>query len=371
MKAFSLQTEIHSFTGFAPFVEVFRPGQGDLILTHRVLYELYMRPLALGCDVVFQEDYGSEPTDTMIDLLLQEQSGKNQQRIFAIGGGSVIDLAKILALGNVTTAADLFERRCAVEKQKKLVAIPTTCGTGSEVTNITIALFLSENTKLGLVDDALYPDCAVLIPELLKSLPYKPFIHSSIDALVHALESYLSPKANSYTELYSLRAIDILVKGYQALQRRGRGFREEILEDFLLASNFAGIAFAHAGVGAVHALSYPLSGKYRVPHGEANYLFLGPIFKAYERLAPEGKIKRLRIMLASLLGLADTSEVFSELEWFLSTLQTAPKLRDYGMMPAEIETFVDIVMTKQQRLLANNYVFLSRDEIRNIYRMLH
>jgi len=122
-------------------------------------------------------------------------------------------------------------------------------------------------------------------------------------------------------------------------------------------------------VGAVHALSYPLGGTYHVPHGEANYQFLTAVFKCYQDKQPVGVIQELNDMLAGIL-LTKPSEVYERLELLFGNLLSKNKLSSYGMTPGEIESFADAVVEKQGRLLANNYVAFSRDEIRNIYQSL-
>jgi 4-hydroxybutyrate dehydrogenase len=303
MKLLSVRPQVYKFNIFADFAKEFSIGKGDLLLTNEFIYEPYMKGLNLDCDYVFQEKYGmGEPSDDMINQILKAMGDKEYKRIIAVGSGTVIDIAKILALKGIKTALDAFEKRVPLAKDKELVIVPTTCGTGSEVTNISIAEIKEKHTKMGLALDEMYADSAVLIPELLKSLPYKFFVYSSIDALIHAIESYVSPKSNCYTELYSVAAINMIIKGYQNIIEKGPESRFDIMEDFLIASNYAGIAFGNTGVGAVHALSYPLGGGYHVPHGEANYQFFTEVFKKYNSKNPSGKIQRINAVLAAALG---------------------------------------------------------------------
>lgn len=142
---------------------------------------------------------------------------------------------------------------------------------------------------------------------------------SSIDALIHAIESLVSPKSNCYTELFSIKAIEIILKGYLDIIEKGEDYRIEIIEDFLIASNYAGIAFANTGVGAVHALSYPVGGTYHVPHGEVNYQFFVEVFRTYNRLNPDGRIKDVNKMLADIIG-TTVENVYDELEKILNNL---------------------------------------------------
>jgi 4-hydroxybutyrate dehydrogenase len=184
------------------------------------------------------------------------------------------------------------------------------------------------------------------------------------------MESYVSPKSNPYTRLYCKAAIELILDVFTRIVEAGPNYRFERLEDMLMASNFAGIAFGNTGVGAVHALSYPLGGTYHVPHGEANYQFLTAVFQRYQAKQPQGRIEELNALLAGLLH-TGPSAVYDRLDLLLGQLCAKNRLRSYGMQRAEIEAFADTVIQKQGRLLANNYVALSRDEIRDVYQSLY
>lgn len=372
MKQLLIKPQIHKFDRFSEFAEEFSIGKNDLIFTNEFIYEPYMKELNLQCDFLFGEKYGEgEPSDLMINKVLQEIKNKSYKRIVAIGGGTIIDIGKILALEHIDNVTEAFEKKIEVVKEKELIIVPTTCGTGSEVTNISIAEIKEKGTKMGLACDELYADYAVLIPELLKTLPFKFFMCSSVDALIHAVESYVSPKSNPYTEMFSSNAINMIINGYLKIINNGQEYRHNLIEDFIIGSNYAGVAFANTGVGAVHALSYPLGGKYHVPHGEANYQFFTQVFKTYNTLNPDGKIKEINLLLSNLLNIKEDSNVFDELDNMLNKLLPKNKLRDYGMKEDEIELFTDTVIQTQQRLLVNNYVPLSREEMLNIYKKLY
>lgn len=371
MKFFKLPTQIHKFNEFKAFAEEFKIGEGDLVLTHQFIYEPFMASLNLGADFLMQEKYGmGEPSDEMMDAILADSRKKNYKRIIAVGGGTVIDIAKVMIFQGNASALQMFEKTVEFKKDKELIIVPTTCGTGSEVTNITIAEIKSKHTKMGLAIDELYPDFAVLIPELVKGLPYKFFVYSSIDALIHAIESYVSPNANVFTQAISMEAIRLIMNGYIQIIEKGEDHRFEILEDFVVGSNYGGIAFGNTGVGAVHALSYPLGGTYHVPHGEANYEFFTEVFKMYNKKNPNGKIKDLNIFLGNLLGCSE-ADVYVKIESILEKLISKKPLKEYGMKPEECEGFTDGVLVTQQRLLNNNYVPLSREEILEIYKALY
>ncbi|MEY8001727.1 4-hydroxybutyrate dehydrogenase [Clostridium sp. Mt-5] len=375
MLLFKCQPTIHSFEKFKEFAEEFNVGEGDLVLTLSFLYEPIFKPLNLKCNYIFQDKYGlGEPTDQMVKSIFQEAEKFNYKRIIAVGGGTVIDIAKLMTYSDVSGDIDLyslFTKKIPFDKNKKLVIIPTTCGTGSEVTNISIVGFIKKNTKFGLASEELYADDAVLITEFLKTLPFNPFMTSSIDALIHSIESYLAPKSNAYTELYSLKAMKIILKGYLKMAAKGKDYRNEIMDNFAVASNYAGIAFSNTGVGAVHAISYPLSGKYHVAHGEANYQFLTEVLRTYYKMNSKGKIKELNTYIAEILNVRDDPEIiYDSIDKTLGDFLYKKKLSEYGMQKSEIDDFSELVIKTQQRLLKNNYVPFNKKIISSVYENL-
>ena len=369
---FTLRTSIHQYDTFAQFVNSFNLGGKDLVITQSFTYNQFIEGLRLPCNFIIQDKYGAgEPSDEMIQRIMDDNASCEFDRVIAIGGGTVIDISKLFTLGILENVTAAFERTIPIVKQKQLVIIPTTCGTGSEVTNISIAELKQKHTKLGLADDAILADDAVLIPELLRSLPFKPYAFSSIDALVHATESFLSPKATPYSKLFSVEAIKIIVPIFKHIKEEGEDYRFKALEPILRASNYAGIAFGNAGCAAVHALSYPLGAVYHVAHGESNYQFFTKILSLYAERKPNGSIEELNQLFAELLGVENNPKtVYAEIDTLLSSMVKKRHLKEYGMQEEECDQFADNVMVSQQRLLKNNYVELSRDEIAEVYKSL-
>ncbi len=371
MQLFKLKTVINQFESFGSFAKEFGLGERDLVITNDFLYEPFMKACGLPCHFVMQEHYGTgEPSEEMMNKILHDLRGVQYDRVIAVGGGTVIDISKLFVLKDLEDVMDAFDKKIPLIKQKQLVIIPTTCGTGSEVTNISIAEIKSRQTKMGLADDAIVADNAVIIPELLKGLPFHFYACSAIDALIHAVESFVSPKCNPYTAIFSEAAWNIIIPVFQTIRDKGPEYRFECMGDMIMASNFAGIAFGNAGVGAVHALSYPLGGTYHVPHGESNYQFFTEVFKVYESKAPGGQMQVLKEKLSKVMG-CTPANLFSEIDALLSALIQKNDLHTYGMKESEIEGFADAVLATQQRLLANNYTPLTRDEIRDIYKTLY
>jgi 4-hydroxybutyrate dehydrogenase len=369
MKMLSVKPTIDLYGGCKEFADALRIGEKDLVITNKYIYDPFFGSMGLKCKVLYQEEYGTgEPSDEMAEKLYADMKG-DFKRIIAIGGGTIIDIAKLYALKNVSPILDLFDRKLEIIKDKELILVPTTCGTGSEVTNISILELKSRHTKMGLATDELYADSAAMIPELLNGLPFKFFATSSVDALIHAYESFLSPKSSPYTEIFAREAIEIILKGYMEIAKNGEEARKPMLKDFLIASNYAGIAFGNAGVGAVHAMSYPLGGTYHVPHGEANYALFVGVCKAYQKGNPGGKIKVVNKIICDILGCKE-DVVYEELEKLLNKILQRKPLREYGVTEADIADFTDNVMTKQGRLTANNYVPLDAKAVEAIYREL-
>lgn len=368
---FSLKTRVSVIDTFGQFIERFSLNEKDLVITQSFLYDAFMKHMDLPCSFVMQDEYGNgEPSDEMINNIIHDLDLRSYDRIIAIGGGTVIDISKILVLKNINDVVDAFERKIPVVKEKSLVILPTTCGTGSEVTNISIAEIKSKHIKMGLTDDTMLADDAVLVPELLKGLPFKFYVFSAIDALIHAMESYVSPKADCYSRMFSKEATHIILDVFKGIAEFGPDYRLERLEEIHVAANYAGIAFGNAGVGAVHAMSYPLGANYHVAHGEANYQFFIEVFRFYNEKSSEGIIKELNDLLIKELKLsanADYNTIYDALTRLLDKLISRKPLREFGMKEKEVDEFAENVIKTQQRLLNNNYVAMTQEEIKEIY----
>ncbi len=374
MQALKLVPTILYFDTVADWAAANPITERDLLVTNEWLYKPYIEPLGVKPAVIFQEKYGmGEPSDEMIDAILADARQYEYDRIIALGGGTILDICKVLALEVPDKVIDLYTGKVVPKKVKTLVAVPTTCGTGSEVTNVAIAELKSLGVKKGIAVEETFANLAVLIPETMKGLPYKVFVTSSVDALIHAIESFLSPKASPFTEVFSREAIALIMRGYKAIVDNGEDTRFEYSKDFLIASNYAGIAFGNAGCAAVHALSYSIGGAFHVPHGEANYQFFTAVMKKYAAKAPDGKIRQLTELLAGVLGAdaSDAGAVYESLDTFLGKLIAKKPLREYGMTEAQIDEFTVSTVENQQRLLVNNYVFLEDEELRSIFEELY
>lgn len=370
MKQLILKPELHKFQTCKEFAKEFELGEDDLILTNEYIFNPYFKELNLPVKTIFQEKFGAgEPTDIMVDAIINEAAKHTFKRIIAIGGGTIIDIAKVLAVTNGESVDKLYDKKNELKKHYELIIIPTTCGTGSEVTNISIINRTRLGVKMGLTSPEMFAEMAVLIPELLKSLPFKVFATSSIDALVHSVESSLSPKATDYSKLFGYKAIEMIITSYQRLVKEGKEILPDLMDTFLTASNFAGIAFETAGCAAVHALSYPLGAKYHVPHGESNYAVFTGVLKNYMEIKQDGEIATMNEFLANLLH-CDVKVVYEELENLLNSVLQKKPMHEYGVTEKDTEDFAESVMKTQGRLMANNFVVLDYDRVLKIYKEL-
>ena len=366
MRAFMLKPSLYLYDKCQEFVDEFKIGKGDLVVSNEYIYKPFFGDMNLECDVIYQEKYGAgEPSDDMFEAMYADMKG-DYKRIIAIGGGTIIDICKVFALKNPSPILNFYDGLNKPEKEKELILVPTTCGTGSEVTNVAVFALNSRGTKKGLAFDQMYGDAAVLIPELVKGLPFKFFATSSIDALIHAVESSLSPKANPVTRLFGYRAIDMILNGYKKIAAEGQDARLPLLKDFLTASLYAGISFGNAGCAAVHAMSYPIGSTFHVAHGESNYAMFTGVMKNYMEIKQDGEIAVMNKYIADILG-CEVDNVYDELEKLLNQILPKKALHEYGMVEAQIAEFADSVIENQQRLLGNNFVFLDRDRLIKIY----
>ena len=338
MKGFSIKTEIEEYDTFEQFAKEAQLGEKDLVLCGEHTYKQYVEPLSLGVQTLFREKYGKgEPTDGAVDAILDALRDKNFDRIVAIGGGTVI-------------------------------IVPTTCGTGSEVTNISVMNRVSKGVKMGLASDAMLADKAVLITNLLDSMPYQVFATSSIDAMVHSAESFLSPNGCSISRLFSSEALKLILTCWdKVVKEGGEEAWKRYAAEFLEASNWAGLGFGYAGCAAVHACAYPLGSVYHIPHGQSNQLMFQDVIKMYKKLCPDGRINELEALIAESLHVTPDTSLETLYALMDKVLKKAP-LKEFGVRESDLAQFAKDVIQTQQRLLRNNYVELTEEQILEIYR---
>jgi len=232
----------------------------------------YFKNAGMGI-VIFDRVEGEPPLELADEGAKAASTGKCDI-VVGIGGGSTMDVAKAIAVitANKGKAKDYLGLNNVPGPGLPTIMVPTTAGTGSEVTFTSVFIRKDLNKKEGMNSPYLYPDIALLDPELTLSIPSHVTATTGVDALCHAIESYTSITASPMSELVSLEAIGMISSSLRTCVHNGSDL--EARGQMLLGSMYAGLGLANAGVTAVHSLSYPLGGMYGIPHGLANTLLL-------------------------------------------------------------------------------------------------
>ena len=369
---------IYTYDTVKEFFASFELGPKDLRVCIEVLYKQFLEPYANGANVILVDKYGAqEPTDVMIDEFIADAGKFDYDRIVAVGGGGVVDMSKVVAVAGGASIDDVIDHLPDFKRSVRLVLVPTTCGTGSEVTEIAAINRTRLGCKAGIAGPEMFADDAVLVPELLYGLPDHVFATSSLDALVHSVESTLSPNSTPYTRMFGYEAMKMIISGYKAVAEAGpagsperRAKRNELMRDFLIASDYAGISFDTGGCAAVHALSYQLGGKYHVPHGESNYAMFTGVLRNYMEIKPEGEILKMNQFIADILG-CDVADVYDALETLINKLLPKKALHEYGVTEQDLPEFADRVIKTQERLMKNCFVPLDYDRVLKIFKELY
>lgn len=291
--------------------------------------------------------------------------------IVGLGGGSSMDVAKLVALlcAGREKLADIYGVNVATGPRLPLILVPTTAGTGSEVTPISIVT-TGENEKKGVVSPVLLPDVALLDPELTLGLPPHVTAATGIDAMVHAIEAYASASPNNNPLSRHLAREALRLLGRALLPAVRDGSDREARGAMLLGAMLAGQAFANSPVAAVHALAYPIGGRYHVPHGLSNALVLPHVIRFNAPVAGQSYADIAPDLFPHLgeLGTQGRAEAFAEALAGLSPACGLPtRLRDVGIPEEALPTLAEDAM-KQTRLLVNNPRPVTEGDVLSIYR---
>ncbi|WP_417481113.1 iron-containing alcohol dehydrogenase [Maricaulis sp.] len=311
---------------------------------------------AAGLSVAIFDRVVADPPEDVVLQAEDEARAFGAEVVIGFGGGSSMDAAKLVAmlLGSKQTLAQMYGVNNATGPRLPLILIPTTAGTGSEVTPISV-ITVGESSKMGVNAPALYGDLAVLDAELTYGLPRGTTAATGIDAMVHAIEAYTTKlQKNPVSDALALAG---LKKLHGAIERACQdGQDAEAREDMLLGALLAGQAFANAPVGAVHALAYPLGGVFHVPHGLSNSLMLPPVLRFNAPVA-----EPLYAELASHLGLhASTQGLVEEMERIAASVGIETRLSQVGVSHNDLPRLAEEAMLVT-RLLVNNPREMTQD----------
>ena len=326
-----------------------------------------------GRKVSIFDQVKADPSVEIVEQALDLAKLEDVDAVIGIGGGSSLDVAKIVAIQTHNTQAfssifgvDAIEASASHTKLPLMLA-PTTAGTGSEVTAVAIVT-TGETTKAGIVSELLYPDLAILDAQLTLSLPPSITAATGIDAMVHAIEAFTSKiKKNPYSDMLAKQALLLLIKNIETatFSPTDIGARQAML----LGACLAGQAFANAPVGAIHALAYPLGGHFHIPHGLSNALVMPHVMRFNSTAAADMYAE----LFASLQqdgvvfphddecsNKSKDSAVQQQAETFIAYLSSLvsklglpSRLSELGITEADIEV-LSVDALKQTRLLVNN-----------------
>jgi alcohol dehydrogenase len=330
-----------------------------LLLTDKMLSSLgILEPIITslkreGIHFTICDEVEMEPTVAHFAALVNQLDMSSFDSIIAVGGGSVLDVAKGLSIigtfgGDIRDYAG-FDKVPGVPNLK-VFAIPTTSGTGSEVSDGVALIDEERDTKFLVISKKICPSIALTDPELTISMPPNVTACSGIDALVHAVESYVSKRANMATELFSLKAITLLCKGLKPAWINGRDL--DARETMQIGATMAMIAAMNSYLGLCHAMAMPLCGIYKMRHGQACGMLLPHVLK-YNSVATPAKV--LDIFRAMGIVAADepqpslTDHLYNKIGSFVSEVGISVRLNDFGYRDSHLDIIVKATMQSAQR----------------------
>jgi alcohol dehydrogenase class IV len=325
---------------------------------------------AAGQSVTVFTDVQADPPEAAVQAAVQAARDAKADVVVGFGGGSSMDTAKLVALlaGTEQTLPEIYGIGLAKGPRLPLIQVPTTAGTGSEVTPISIVTTPTQEKK-GVVSPLLYPDIAVLDAALTVGLPAAVTAATGIDAMVHAIEAYTSKhKKNPVSDSLAVKGLQLLAANMDAVIADGGNL--EAREAMLQGSMLAGMAFANAPVAAVHALAYPLGGHFHVPHGLSNALVLGPVLAFNKPDAEDLYAELAGVVMPDrrFAGAAEAADAFiTFMQEMVARMPFEQRLTDVGVSEGDLEMLATDAM-KVERLLMNNPRLVTQADALAIYR---
>ena len=343
------------------------PGIIELGLEQNIITSLKKAKI----DYVLFAEVQVDPPIQVIEKAISYAKDNKIDGVIGLGGGSSLDTAKLIAALTYSNQSlnDIFGIDKITNSRLPLIQIPTTAGTGSEVTPISIVT-TGEAMKMGIVSSVLLPDIALLDASLTLKLPPHITAATGIDAMVHAIEAYTSLlKKNIYSDMLAIEALKLMSKNIQTAVHQGDDL--EARSNMMLGATLAGQAFANAPVAAVHALAYPLGGHYHIPHGLSNSLVLPHVMRFN---SPEAA--KLYAELAEIIIPEKCSQLSNEqdkaqalihyLEYLIDDIGLPTSLESVGVDKNSLELLAKDA-EKQERLLINNPRKMNLQDILAIY----
>ncbi len=326
-----------------------------------------------GITVSTYNKVDAEPTNIHVLEALSLCKEENCDFIIGIGGGSCIDAAKAVAVlyTNGGEVEDYVQKDIEIENNPlPLIAIPTTSGTGSEVTSVAVITNKKTDVKMMMKHPSFIPKVAIIDPVLTSSLPPQITAATGIDALCHAIEAYISKVSQPLTDVLALSAIESIMKYLRIAYEDGRNM--EAREAMMIASLQAGIAFSNASVTLVHGMSRPVGALFHVPHGISNAILLPTVLEFTKTSAMKRLAKIGRSLNKDLYSNSDEEVVdytLGEIKKLCFDLRI-PNLKEYGIDEIEFENAISKMASDaiESGSPANNPRVPSYDEIKELYR---
>ena len=323
------------------------------------------------------DDLAAEPTYEEAQAAADRFKSSGADFIVAVGGGSVMDAAKLASVlaTDAYGVKELLDNPGLAEKSVRTLMIPTTAGTGAEATPNAIMAVPEKELKVGIVNDHMIADYVILDAAMTKKLPAGIAAPTGVDALCHAIECFASNKKNPFSDLYALQAFEMIMKHIEKACLDPDALEEK--QNMLLASFYAGVAITASGTTAVHALSYPLGGKYHIPHGVSNAMLLAPVMRfnepvcrhlfaeAYDRLRPEYDNDR-PAPGAEANEEQKSGWIVKRMEEIVERLGIPTSLKEFGIGDSDLDSLVEAGMGVQ-RLLGNNMRPVTEEDARRLY----
>lgn len=317
----------------------------------------------------------AEPDDTSIVKAVQIVAEGNFDSLIALGGGSAIDSAKAIAL-LATHGGEMRDYKVphqVIQQSIPVIAVPTTAGTGSECTKVTIISDSKTSEKMLCMGPGLMPKAAIVDYKLSLTVPFRIAADTGIDALTHAIEAYVSKKANSYSDLQAIAAMKLIAPNL--IQACEQPEQHEAKEAMMLGATLAGIAFSNASVALVHGMSRPLGVHFHVPHGMSNAMLLPEVTK-YSLSSSPKKYAQCSVHMGLAEPTDNIDDCHQKLIAFLQDLNKrlkVPSMSHYGIVKAEYESLLDTMA--EQALAsgspANNPVVPNIETIKTLYRAVY
>ncbi|MFV0262246.1 MAG: iron-containing alcohol dehydrogenase [Kluyvera sp.] len=325
-----------------------------------------------GREVRVIDTVPAEPSQHDMMHIVQAIDGWQPEMIVGVGGGSVLDAAKLLSVLLHPQSPGLVALLEGVKPAHRIpsLLIPATAGTGSEATPNAILAIPEQNTKVGIISPVMLPDYVALLPELTTSMPAHIASSTGIDALCHLLECFTATIANPVSDNAALIGLRKLLANIDAAVTQPRNLTAKL--EMLWASYYGGVAINHAGTHLVHALSYPLGGRYHLPHGVANAILLAPCMAVVRPYAVEKFAQVWDLIPDADASLSEEAKSHALVDWLaalVKRLQLPDNLVALGVPADSIDTLCDAALNVK-RLLNNAPCCVSKDDVQAIYRTL-